>query len=123
MVEFLFTFLLFASIIFLTLQFTLIANVRSMLNLATYSAAREYAVTYSSDKAQAAGQVYMAPFTLEGEALTYFSIPSDPGFGGMVTVKGKALYHLQMPLTRGYFGIYGKVGVVPITSQCTMTME
>ncbi len=123
MVEFLFTFLLFASIIFLALQFTVIANVRSMLNLATYSAAREYVVTYSEEKANVAGAIYMAPFIAGGEVLPFFSIPSDPGYGGMVNVKGTFYYRLQMPLTGRYFGPYGYAGFVPISSQCTMTME
>ena len=51
LIELLFIFLIFMAIVYLTIQFSLIANARSMLNLATYAAAREYAVSYDRTRA------------------------------------------------------------------------
>jgi Flp pilus assembly protein TadG len=129
MVEFLFIFILFTSIIFFVLQLTIIANVKSLLNLATYSAAREYITSHSSGMAQAAAATYMNPFLPgvgNGEVM-YVSIStnpsSTPSFGRQVTVTGTAYYRLQMPIVRNFFGVNGYTGVIPLESKCTMTME
>jgi hypothetical protein len=129
MVEFLFIFILFTAIVFFILQITVIANVKSMLNLATYSAAREYIVSHSSTKAQIAAATYMAPFLPgvgNGEVL-WVRITTDPSgipsFGRQITFTGTAYYKLQMPIVRRYFGVDGYLGYIPLKSACTMTME
>jgi hypothetical protein len=128
MIEFLFIFLLFTSIVFVTLQFTIIANVRSLLNLSAYSATREYIVSCSSGKSQVAAAVYMAPFLPgigNGEVLwVSVNAPSNPpAFGRQVDITTTAYYHLEMPLVRRYFGTAGYTGFIPLKSTCSMTME
>jgi hypothetical protein len=129
MIEFLFVFLMFVGIIFLTLQFTLIANARSMLNLATYAAARDYAVNYSSGSAYAAAGVYMEPLLPgvgSGDITAfYLSIPDDPGFGNQFTIKTTAPYKLMpLPVVQEFFGFVAEhTGYIELKSSCSMTME
>jgi len=130
MVELLFIFLIFMAIVFLAIQFTMIANARSMLNLATYAAAREYAVTYSGARANAAAYIYMSPL-LPGSGsgdvkVVYISTPKDPGFGHTAKVKATAVYGLlPIPLLREYFGLKARLskGLIDLKSTVDITME
>jgi Flp pilus assembly protein TadG len=129
MVEFLFIFILFTAIIFFVLQLTVIANAKSLLNLATYTAAREYITSHSTGMAQAAAATYMNPFLPgvgNGEVL-WVRITTEPSgtpsFGRQITVTGTAYYKLQMPIVRRFFGVDGYIGYIPLKSKCTMTME
>jgi len=112
MIEFLYIFLMFVGIVFLSLQFTQIANAQAMLNLGTYAAARDYAVNYSSGTANVAANTYMAPLLPgvgSGDVYgVYVSLPSDPGFGHQFEAKSRAGFKLMpLPVIREFFGFSG----------------
>jgi hypothetical protein len=122
MVELLFILIGFMTIVMFVLQLSLIANARSVLNVATYAAARDYAVNYSRPRAIAAANYY----SLAGAGLpvTIRISPSNAKFGSKVKVTSTALYPLRIPLVRQYFGfISGRVGLITLKSSVDFTME
>jgi hypothetical protein len=123
MVELLFILVGFMTIVLFVLQLSLIANARSLLNVATYAAARDYAVHRSRPSALGVAKYY----SLVGAGLPVANIrisPSNAKFGSKVKVTLTAVYPLRIPLVRQYFGfISERVGLITLNSTVDFTME
>ena len=127
LIEFIFVFMLFNVMVFAAIQLSLVANAKSMLNLATYAACREYAVTYSKNKARLAASVQLKPIMNELDPLMgYFRVnfkpDNDPGFGKKVQTTVTVFYK-PMPLVKKLYPLVFGGRSVKLKSSCSMTME
>jgi len=119
LVEFVFVFLIFFALFLAIIHIGFMTISKSLLNLATYSACREYVVTYNQNKSLQAANFYLEPLKKQGfiKGLTYSSFSKDNGFGTKSTVVLKADYSL--------FGLPEMTvqKIFPMESHCVMTME
>lgn len=119
LIEFVFVFLIFFAIFLAILQIGFMSISKSLLNLAAYSACREYVVTYDRNKALQAAQYYLIPAEKQGfiKGLTYSSFSPDNGFGSKAVVVLKTTYNM--------LGLPDMTvqTIFPMESHCVMTME
>jgi hypothetical protein len=127
LVEFILTFPIFFLIVGFLIQFVLIVNAHSQLNLFTFCAARQYANTQSSDRMEALGVAIMSPVI----AYSPLSVPqvtypdTAPTFGQGYLIQTKAQVELlPIPIVRDIFGLVSRMdGLYEIQSSCAMTAE
>jgi hypothetical protein len=118
LVEFIFIFLIFFALFLAILHIGFMTISKTLLNMATYSACREYIVTQDRRKAQQAAQYYIDPVLKQGFIKTYDTYFSgDNGFGSKAIVILKATY--------SFLGLPGieVQKIFPMESHCVMTME
>jgi len=118
LVEFIFVFLILFAIFLAIIHIGFMSISKSMLNLAAYSACREYVVTQNQYKSIQAAQHYFSPIQKQGFAGPLdISFSPDGGFGSKALVVLKSRYNMP--------GLPGTVTetVFPMESHCVMSME
>lgn len=119
LVEFVFVFLIFFTIILAILHLGLMSISKSLTNLAAYSACREYVVTYDRGKAHAAAAFYLTPLVKQNfiSRNWVFNVDRDPGFGRKITTVIKTKYNSVI------FPIKRQEKDFNMEARCAMTME
>ena len=132
LVEFVMILPLFFLLIAGSMQFIAITNARSLVNMATYTMCRDYAVNKSKTSAYAKGGFMLNPLLSFSTSsnIPYPSVDGGDDFGDEFTLTLKLYYRLFdismiQDLFLGESFIYKYLGLnyYTIESKCTMIME
>ena len=131
LVEFIFIFLLFISLVFITLQITLIANAKSILNVAAYVSCRGASHFYEGRLSTPEGKILksirgdLEPFGNKGYYnIDFYPSPFRAKFGDKITSTITIYYKLMpLPIVRQFFHLSPSKKSIVLKASCTSLRE